>query len=152
MGTNSRSFSIGVKNAGKRITEEQLPTAIVRIGFDALGRIVRKTPVDTGRLRGSIQADLNRLPSGEGTPDKTGVKAQAAARTKIAGYKLGDTVFIGTNVEYAQYIEGGRRLVPIKKNDSIGPRGKFIGSKQAPKGMFGITAAELRRAYPGILR
>lgn len=54
--------------------------ALKAIGFSAEGYAKKETPVDTGRLRNSIANEVE-----------------------------GDSVYIGTNVEYAPYIEFGAR-------------------------------------------
>ena len=73
--------------------QEQLETALMTIGAEAEGYAKDDCPVDTGRLRNSINWATN-TGSGDGddapqgTPDK-------------------NTVYIGTNVEYGVYVEYG---------------------------------------------
>ena len=76
--------------------DKQIATAMAAVGTAAVGYAKKACPVDTGRLRNSIVYQLN-----------------------IAG----NTVWIGTNVEYARYVEQGTSkqkaqpyLVPAAKN------------------------------------
>lgn len=58
--------------------EDKIPVALEAIGITAEGFTKRLTPVDTGRLRNSMSHTV-----------------------------VGDSVYIGTNVEYGPYIELG---------------------------------------------
>lgn len=49
----------------RRVTQELMPNEVVRLGLDIENRAVRKTPVDTGRLRGAWSSDVMKLPGGE---------------------------------------------------------------------------------------
>lgn len=73
-------YKITVDNRDKVLeaTHEQVEKALEAIGLQAEGYVAMLTPVDTGRLRDSITHEVK-----------------------------GDTVYIGTNVEYAPYIEFG---------------------------------------------
>ena len=59
--------------------------------FALFGSIVKRTPVDTGRLRGNWQTSIN-------TSDGS---------APIIMAKLGDSIFITNNLPYAQVIESG---------------------------------------------
>lgn len=60
----------------KRATAEQIYTALDMVGTDAEGFVSLLTPVDTGRLRNSITHEVGE-----------------------------NEVIVGTNVEYAQFVE-----------------------------------------------
>ena len=60
----------------KRATAEQIYTALDMVGNDAEGFVSLLTPVDTGRLRNSITHEVGE-----------------------------NEVIVGTNVEYAQFVE-----------------------------------------------
>ncbi len=87
-------------------------------------RILMLTPVDTGRARGNWQMDIGRWPSGaldvgKGKPGqsknrkrrpnlRSGEKKQvASADRKLAGLKLGQSIFIGNNLPYITLLELG---------------------------------------------
>ena len=74
--------------------------ALTAVGIAAQGHAKATCPVDTGRLRGSI--------------------SHAVA---------GDSAFVGTNVEYAPYVElGTRKMAPrhFLKNAAEGHRDEYL--------------------------
>lgn len=93
------------------------------IGLAAEGHAKRDCPVDTGRLRNSITFAL----AGEETHVKSysankGGKETYTYDGNAPGTK-GDGVFIGTNVEYAPYVElggSGRSGVHFLQNAASG--------------------------------
>jgi len=92
--------------------------------LEATGRIVDRTPVDTGRARGNWQASsgqpvegvLDRLDPG-GT-----VAVQAAAQVRAVD---GEDLYLVNNLPYIKRLEDG-------------------WSQQAPQGMVALTVAELQ--------
>jgi len=91
--------------------------------------IVMKTPVDTGRARGSWTIGRNQIASPGGLYLK-GVRESGdrERRTflKSGKSKATDTIFIANNVDYIEELERG-------------------SSRQAPAGMFAITIRAFRR-------
>lgn len=97
---------------------------IRKIALDIFRRVILKTPVDTGRLRGSYQVAIGSIPSGmTETNDKTGTATIAKVTAATLGLKAGDVIFMVSNLEYARAIEFGH-------------------SKQAPGGMVRTTLQE----------
>ena len=92
-----------------------LETAIKRgneaIGMTAERHAKKKCPVDTGRLRNSITYAL----AGEEThvksykANKGGKDRETYTYDGTADGKKGSGVYIGTNVEYATFVENGAR-------------------------------------------
>ena len=83
-----------------------------------LGKIIQRTPVDTGRLRGnwfsSINSPIVQIDgSGEGI------------NTTVVRAKLGDSIYMVNNLPYAKVIEDG-------------------SSEQAPSGMVKVTVTEFK--------
>ena len=78
-------------------------------------RIIRRTPVDTGRARGNWMAGLN-------SPSETGGEVGAT----VARARLGDSLFLTNNLPYIHRLEYG-------------------SSDQAPQGMLRITIAEYQQ-------
>lgn len=74
------SFSSDIAKFNKK-TEEKSLKVFRAVGFEMFGRIVKRTPVDTGRLRNNWQI--------------------------TDGVKLGDKLFITNNLPYAKRIEDG---------------------------------------------
>ena len=112
------SFSSDIGKWNDKV--EKAATKIFRgTALSLCGKIIVRTPVDTGRLRGNWQVTLNAAPTG--ILDST--KVQDAGDAKRA--KLGDSVYIINNLPYAEVIENG-------------------SSKQAPQGMVKVSVAEFK--------
>ena len=83
-------------------------------------RVIRETPVDTGRLRNNWQSTLNVPASGE---LQTG-KPEQDAESSLSSLKIGNIFWFVNNLPYARRIEEGY-------------------SKQAPQGMLRRNVALL---------
>ena len=97
------------------------------VGFDALAGVLLRSPVDTGRFRGSWRVGINATDLSSLGPQKRGgnaLRASEGEQKKISTAVLGDTVFISNNVPYAKKLEEG-------------------SSRQAPQGILGTTVQEL---------
>lgn len=100
-----------------------------KLVFEALSRLVQKTPVDTGRARGNWQVTINELPNSEVTvwtrqdPQSPATPAEMIPAA-LGGLPPFQIVYITNNVEYIVYLEGG-------------------SSSQASEGMVEVTIAEL---------
>lgn len=113
--------------------EENLRQFVVKIGFEALKRVVQKTPVDTGRARGNWQVSVGQpIETVRDERDKRG------GRTISEGFDVMDAqaqpygvVYISNNVDYIGPLEDG-------------------SSKQAPEGMVAVTVAEIEAAFPTV--
>lgn len=125
MGTNVAQFNLALR----RFTEELLPEQVVlfhkKLTLEALARVVRRTPVDTGRARGNWQATIGSPATGQvDAVDRGGGETVAAGARAIAKLPPYSVSFLTNNVPYAQRLEEG-------------------WSQQAPKGMVALTFAEL---------
>lgn len=97
-----------------------------KTSFDMFAKIMKRTPVDTGRARNNWQMKVNRAPrSILGGEDKSGSKALSQAQNETNKIELGKTVYIVNNLPYAPILEDG-------------------SSSQAPQGMVKITVAEFK--------
>ena len=104
------------KKKTTRMTEQVFKGTVISL----FGKIVARTPVDTGRLSNSWRPTVNR-------PSKSSQKASPAAIFKtVSNAKLGDSIYLVNNLPYAQKIEAG-------------------SSKQAPTGMVRVTVAEYQK-------
>ena len=85
-------------------------------------RVVRDTPVDTGRLRGNWQSTLN-VPSN----DQLGVRSQSQAISEassaLARLQIGNTFWLQNNLPYAAFVENGTEKMPpagmLRRNLSL---------------------------------
>ncbi|MEQ1792732.1 MAG: HK97 gp10 family phage protein [Nitrospira sp.] len=105
---------------------------VKRVAFDIFTRIVRKTPVDTGRARASWNLsigtiDLTVAPEGQYPEMNTWdgeAKANAALATVTEKALLNDAIFITNNLPYIKELENGH-------------------SQQAPAGMVALSVLEV---------
>jgi hypothetical protein len=104
---------------------------VQKVAVDILARVVRRSPVDTGRFRSNWQVTIGAPATGTlPTEDKSGNVAIAAGQQALASFQVGPAVFITNNLPY-------------------GPRLEYEGwSKQAPAGMVRVTVAE----YESLIR
>lgn len=129
---NGQQFALQIGRFAKK-AEGNLELMIRKVTLDLFARVVRRTPVDTGRARGNWQVGINSIPRGEfgaASEGRIAAKTTVAAGTADAiKAKLGDRVFIVNSVPYIFKLEKG-------------------SSKQAPAGMVTITLLE----YQGIVQ
>lgn len=94
----------------KEITNKAINRALTAIGMTAEGYAKEyETAVDTGRLRNSITYVTSEyMGAGTYTDNQGGVYADATGK----GVPKKGQVIIGTNVEYAPYIEDGHHSYP----------------------------------------
>lgn len=124
------SFTIDLARF-KMKTEEQMSQVVRKIVLDLHARIVMRSPVDTGRFRANNSVSLNALPLDAVLEfDKAGGVTIGKAGGAIAAYKLGDTIFLYNNVEYALALEYGH-------------------SQQAPTGVYRISVQDIVSHFGG---
>jgi len=125
--TNFQTFSINIDAAYDALIEEQFLPFKKALAIDAVNRVTKKMPVDTGRARGNTFVSLGGLVDGlSDYIDKGG----AATDARGAGVIAGDTepfraVYIQNNLPYIEILENGN------------------GTSRPPVGMFAVTAQEL---------
>ena len=115
------SFNGDIKRFNEK-TDKAMLNVFRGTALGLFAKVIQRTPVDTGRLRGNWFANLNSPSkqmdgSGEGYE---GVTFRAA---------LGDSIYLVNNLPYAKVIEDGNH------------------SQQAPKGMVKVTVAEYQRIF-----
>lgn len=100
-----------------------------KIVLEALRRLVKKTPVDTGRARGNWQVTIGSPVDGQlDKKDPEGDSTIAIGLAALAGLPPFQVVWISNNVDYIEFLEEG-------------------SSGQAPEGMLAITIEELRNMF-----
>lgn len=97
------------------------------VALEAHGRLMRKTPVDTGRARANWNVQVGG-PDRSNDPSKSESDVPAteqAGRSEILGeFEAGRSVFLTNSLPYIPVLEDGH-------------------SDQAPNGMIKVTAKEL---------
>jgi hypothetical protein len=100
--------------------------------FSLASRIIKESPVDTGRFRGNWQASLNTPKQGKlQRLDRTGGGAINDMSSVVMSLNMGQTFYLTNNLPYARRLEYGY-------------------SKQAPSGFLRINVmrvqSELQKA------
>lgn len=109
----SASFAEQIRRFGDGAKRKQ--TDVLRkVSLDIFARVIMRTPVDTGRLRGNWQATLDRPASGEidrfdaGPVNDTGAGAGAAVSDMtvvVLGAESPTMFFLSNTLPYAARIE-----------------------------------------------
>jgi len=116
------SFASGISGYAKR-ANLSLNNAVISICKKASDNIIRKTPADTGRLKGNWYASIG-TPSTETSEDRRGAEAMAEAEA-IASSAAGKMFYLTNNLSYAIPIEYGHSRI------------------KSPQGMLRITVEEI---------
>lgn len=114
------------------------------IALELEARVVQKSPVDTGRLRGNWNVGINAPNMAEQGADISGMESNARALGALSSFKLGDSIFITNNLPYTHKLEFGLY--------GDGPKTMGGYSKQAPQGFIRITYQEVISALENIGR
>jgi hypothetical protein len=95
-----------------------------KVALDMFGRVIQRSPVDTGRFRGNWQCAIGHDPAGtsENTSNPMGQIAGV-----VGSAKGNDAIHLVNNLPYGPRLERG-------------------WSKQAPSGMIGVTITEFQAA------
>lgn len=157
-----RSLDRELAAIGRSFPARQVTQIVRRTALDALRRIVRRTPVDTGRARGNWQVSLGEPAQGQlATLDTKGGATIAAGQQKLAQIGLGvatgelpPIVWISNNVPYILVLEEGG-FIPPDPGPSKDPRARREGqvlvkggfSVQAPRGMVAVSVEELLQTF-----
>ena len=105
----------------------EYPEKVVRgTLFRLAGRIIKRSPVDTGRFRNNWNALTNSINTATtNSTDSSGASSISEARTTIENLQIGATFYLTNNLPYARRLEYG-------------------WSDQAPSGMLRRSVAELQ--------
>jgi len=88
----------------KGFTEKQVRGTL----FGLSSRIIKESPVDTGRFRGNWQASIGSpVLSTTSRLDSTGAGSINDAAVTVQGLKLGQTFYLANNLPYARRLEYG---------------------------------------------
>ena len=111
------------------LTEKKARQVIIKTGIDLGQAIISDTPVDSGRLKGNWQPDINSYDeTTTNATDKSGGITLARVAGKFREYKAGDTLTLSNNLPYAYPIE-------------------FLGHSKlkAPKGMVRLNVLKFQQ-------
>jgi len=115
------------------IVEKVKDRFLVEAGIIVRGQAVRLAPEDSGNLKGSITWRTN--------DEDGGFNHEGANRTgTMISNPSDDEVYIGTNVEYAEYVEYGVRGKP---GQSYMRSAVDIARRRLPKRLAELVRAEI---------
>ena len=101
-------------------------SAFVRkVVLDGMRQLIRQSPVDTGRFKANWNASISDISEGTTESTKSNFSKQSEG---ISAYKLGQTIFLHNNLQYAIPLEYGT-------------------SEQAPKGWIRNTANTMQKKF-----
>lgn len=129
MANDFRSFSVAL-DAFARKVGLSAQTVQKRVAFDLYGRIIRKTPVDTGRARASWTISANKA---DRSVQPAGRASYAPPPITIPAITPGQALVISNNLPYIVKLENGH-------------------SKQSPAGMVAVSIAEVDVAMNRLVR
>jgi hypothetical protein len=127
MNATTATFNADLKAFAKKL-DLGIGVVVEKIGQDLFTKIVKRTPVDTGRMRASWAVSLSE-PSGFVPGQEGPFAAPAFNAGQITGMT---TLWIVSNLVYAEPLENGH-------------------SGQAPQGMVKISVAETAAEIQTIL-
>ena len=136
------SFSLDVSRFVEK-ANGNMDLVVQKVSLDLLTRVVRMTPVKSGRARGNWMVENGIIPEGERYDAKEGGKRAAAgsairaAAEKIAESRAGTTVFIANNVPYIVELEDG--------SSTQAPQGMLRTTLQSYRGIVEDAANEVNR-------
>jgi hypothetical protein len=133
-----KTWTVAIEDISK------IPEKVVRgTVMGMFSRIVKRSPVDTGRFRGNWQITVDAPARGEVGPDKSGANTIASAANVAQNQRFpASAYFISNNMPYAEKLEFGGYPSSPKKQTGKTQNGY---STQAPNGMVRISVAEFER-------
>lgn len=101
------SFAGDIKKACDEL-DKQMSMVVRKVAFDALGGLVKLTPVDTGRARGNWRVVVGgSVPTGEIDRDRRGGSADPGETAKLKKWKPGKLIYLFNNVSYITALNQG---------------------------------------------
>ena len=105
----ARSFALQMQAFAKQ-AGSNAAVVVSKTGIDIHARVVRRTPVDTGRARGNWLVDIGaprNEPVGRVDGGTFGSDPVTDEANKLASFKGGDTIYISNNLPYIEALEDG---------------------------------------------
>lgn len=116
--------------------ERKADQAIRKVALGVFDRVIMRTPVDTGRLRGNWQASVGKPATGiRRRPDANGPVTQNGSGSSTAKDRA-QKVVLGANSPTVFYLTNNLPYATVIEYESR--------SQQAPQGMVRISAAEFQ--------
>lgn len=144
----STSFEQLAEKQGKRIH-----TVVRQFALSLFSRVVKRSPVDTGRFRANWNVSYGAPDTSTMTRvDPTGGTTTNAIKQAVLSLPVGATIWLANSLPYARTLEYGEYPNPAKHGSkkrketemTIHTVGGF--SMQAPHGMVRVSVAEYAAA------
>ena len=127
------------KFAAKSVANAQMVSR--KLAFEVFGRVILRTPVDTGRCRANWSVSVGSMKTNTTTAtDPTGQATKAAAQSAAMSWNGKGSIFISNNLPYVAKLEYGGYPNPPKHG--VKTAGGY--SIQAPQGMVRVTVEEMK--------
>ena len=108
MGSNIEAFNREVTEWAKVVPPAEISKLQRKIALDALGRIMVRTPVDTGRARSNWLTTIGQPAEEEaGIFDGSGRRALAQGKATINSAPVFSAIHIANNLPYIEVLENG---------------------------------------------
>jgi len=89
--------------------QRSLRQVAFQVFYELSSDIIMRTPVDTGYARGSWAAGINKTSlNWSGAPDRGGRSTLGKVSSSTKSFQLGDTLYLGSNLEYMSVLEYGQ--------------------------------------------
>ena len=125
---------LGDLNRWADLTERSIDEVVRGVRLQAVELVIEKMPVKTGQAKGSVVAAIgNPYPSPTILDNSSGNNAAVARAIPAINSPSNNIFYFTTTLDYVQKLENG-------------------SSRQAPRGMFKISAIQLRRAIRQIIQ
>jgi len=100
----SRRNKKGLKDFRKtvEVTNKQFSQVMRKTALDAVSKITKATPVDTGTAKGNWHTSINKITKASLPPDRSGAKVLSQSNKALASYEVGDKIFISNQVNYIE--------------------------------------------------
>lgn len=123
---------------------DKAQTVVRKTALELQGLMIERTPVDSGRAKGSWQAGVGVVNTAEGSADSTGASSLGRSQTVLDTWKPGQKIYLTLSLPYAKVMEYGQYGNP--PGSANGP--KTIGgySRQAPAGMVRLAVQSYSEA------
>lgn len=140
------AFSKGIENWGKK-KMKKVKNLKKTYAFFLYSEVVKRTPVDTGRARANWNVSLGKMDTS--TTESTDKRVNLSDIKESSG---DESYYISNNLPYIKTLEYGGYPKDSKgswdkKTKRRVKKSQNGYSKQAPKGMVGITVADADRIF-----
>lgn len=137
MPTNFPSFASSL-DEWEAMPDRRMLEVQQRVARLAIQNILKRTPIDTGRLIENWQITIGIIP----TDESRSQDPLSEALFQLGGLRPFEIVYITNNTPYAEVVEHGR-YVDAFGSPANGPKTVNGFSTQSPEGMVRVTVLEL---------